>query len=62
MKKSESRKRVGVTDNAIADAIFSVIENLPDLTYGEILCALSQVTKRYSEYLMQTESEEENAN
>ena len=57
MKKTDSQKRVELADNLIAEAILSAIESSPDLTYGEILAALCHVAKRYTEYLIRSESE-----
>jgi hypothetical protein len=59
MKKSDSQKRTEETADLIARAIIVAIENMPALTYGEILLASCQVMKRYSEYLCRAERDEQ---
>jgi hypothetical protein len=59
MKKTDSQKRTEETADLIARAIIVAIEKMPDLTYGEILSALCQAMKRYSEYLCRAEREEQ---
>lgn len=59
MKKSDSQKRTEEAADLVAVSVMAAIEKMPDLTYGEILSALCQVMKRYSEYLCRAERDEQ---
>ena len=59
MKKSDSQKRTEETADLIAVSVMAAIEKMPDLTCGEILSALSQVMRRYAEYLCRAERDEQ---
>lgn len=51
MKVSDSNIRIDRVDAGITTKLVEAINEIPDLTIGEILAALNQVERRYINYV-----------